>query len=174
MAAASRASIARAVAWNLAGLATWVPVIAWFNLHVAELTTVNGPSMYPLFNAEKDSTLTRDVALNWKWKAQDDLERGMVVALRSPVHPEVVSVKRIIAMEGELVQTRAPFPTATIQVPEGHVWVEGDGPLGSSLDSNTYGPVSKRLITGKITHMVFPFRKFGAIDWRERAIRPPR
>ena len=83
------------------------------------------------------------------------------------MHPEVVAVKRVIALEGDVVKTRAPYPVETVRIPQGHVWVEGDGPPGSSLDSNTYGPVSKRLLTGRITHIIYPFRKFGQIKWWE-------
>lgn len=78
----SQSGVARAVTYNLIGFATWVPVLAWFNLYVAELTFVDGPSMYPLMNSDKDSTLRRDVVLNWKWSPQDKLERGMIVTLR--------------------------------------------------------------------------------------------
>jgi inner membrane protease subunit 2 len=73
---------ARATALNLIGFATWIPVIAWFNLHVAEFTLVDGQSMYPLMNEDGDSTLRRDVVLNYKWSPQEGLERGMVVTLR--------------------------------------------------------------------------------------------
>ena len=75
-------STARTAALQLVGFATWIPVIAWFNLHVAELTLVDGPSMYPFMNADKDATLKRDVILNYKWAPQDGLERGMIVTLR--------------------------------------------------------------------------------------------
>ena len=86
---------------------------------------------------------------------------------RSPTHPEVIAVKRVVALEGDVIRTKAPYPVATVKIPEGHVWIEGDGPPGSSLDSNTYGPVSKRLLTGRITHIVYPFRKFGPVKWWE-------
>lgn len=175
------------------GWASWIPVMAWFNLHVAELTTVDGPSMYPFMNEDRDTTLRRDVVVNWKWSPQQNLQRGMVVTLRcaraalppplpvrsaekwrsrsltcrhrSPMHPEVVAVKRVVALEGDVVTTKPPYPFATVRVPTGHVWVEGDGPSGSSLDSNTYGPVSKRLLTGRVTHVLYPLRKFGAVRW---------
>ena len=52
-------------------------------------------------------------------------------------------VKRIVALEGDVVATRAPYPFTSETVPLGHVWVEGEHPEGRmSLDSNTYGPVS--------------------------------
>lgn len=182
--AAGQAGVARAVTLNLVGIATWIPVIAWFNLYVAELTFVDGPSMYPLMNADRDSTLRQDVVLNWKRAPQDELARGIIVTLRcvcltmdqgaeltresrSPVHPDVVAVKRVVALEGDIIRTKSPYPVSKVKVPAGHVWVEGDGPPGSSLDSNTYGPVSKRLLTGKVTHVVYPFNKFGPINWRD-------
>jgi inner membrane protease subunit 2 len=79
---AYRPGVAMNVALNLAGWATWIPVIAMFNLYVADLTIVNGPSMSPLMNTDRDSTLRRDVVLNWKWQPRADLERGMIVTLR--------------------------------------------------------------------------------------------
>ncbi|KOS22852.1 Mitochondrial inner membrane protease subunit 2 [Escovopsis weberi] len=160
-------SLAKKTALNLLGFATWIPVIAWFNLHVAELTVVDGPSMYPFMNSDRDSTLRRDVVLNYKWSPQENLQRGMVVTLRSPLHPEVVAVKRVIALEGDVVKTKTPYPVSTVRIPQGHVWVEGDGPPGTSLDSNTYGPVSARLLTGRVTHIVYPFKKFGPVRWWE-------
>lgn len=75
-------SFIRSTAFKLFGFATWIPIIAMFNLHVAELTFVDGNSMYPLMNDEKDSTLRRDMILNWKWSPQENLERGVVVTLR--------------------------------------------------------------------------------------------
>lgn len=48
-------------------------------------------------------------------------------------------------------------------VPQGHVWVEGDGPRDKSLDSNTFGPVSANMITGKLVWHISPWRKFGPI-----------
>lgn len=86
---------------------------------------------------------------------------------RSPFHPEVIAVKRVVALEGDVIKTKKPYPVPTVRIPQGHVWVEGDGPPGSSLDSNTYGPISKRLLTGRVTHIVYPLKKFGPVQWWE-------
>ncbi|KAG6224219.1 hypothetical protein E4U34_000477 [Claviceps purpurea] len=86
---------------------------------------------------------------------------------RSPTNPENEVVKRVVALEGDVIKTKHPYPIATVRIPENHVWVEGDGAPGSSLDSNTYGPVSKRLLTGRVTHFVLPLSKLGPVRWWE-------
>ncbi len=67
---------------RIARYASWIPVLGIFNAHVAELTSISGPSMYPLLNTDKDGTLRRDVVVNVKFGAERDLQRGMVVTLR--------------------------------------------------------------------------------------------
>lgn len=71
-------------------------------------------------------------------------------------------MKRIIGLEGDTVRTKKPYPFAEEKVPQGHIWVEGDGE--KTLDSNTYGPISRSLIIGKAVYMLLPFRKFGQIQ----------
>jgi len=84
------------------------------------------------------------------------------------MHPDKLAIKRVIALEGDRVYTRSPYPFPIAEVPEGHVWVEGDGGGGrKSLDSNTYGPISKSLITGRITHVLWPRSSFGPVHWWE-------
>lgn len=65
------------------------------------------------------------------------------------------------------MHTRPPYPFRTIKVPPGHLWVEGDGGEGRSLDSNTYGPISVRLVTGRITHVLWPWHRAGRVRWWE-------
>ncbi|PNH58992.1 hypothetical protein VD0002_g8547 [Verticillium dahliae] len=132
---------------RLLGYATWIPVVIMFNNYVAEIHNVHGPSMYPFFNEDYNSSLLQDKVLTWKWWPQYDLERGMIVTFRSPNNPEAISIKRIIAVEGDVVRTKAPYPEPVARVPQGHIWVEGDG--DKTIDSNTYGPVPMSLVTGK-------------------------
>jgi inner membrane protease subunit 2 len=92
----------------------------------------------------------------------------MVLYHRSPYHPEVLSIKRIIALEGDTVYTRAPYPYPTAVVPLNHVWVEGDNKDGNkTLDSNHYGPIAMPLIVGKVAYVLWPWNSFGSIPWWE-------
>jgi inner membrane protease subunit 2 len=87
---------------------------------------------------------------------------------RSPNHPNVLAVKRIIAIEGDRVFSRAPYPAPIADIPAGHVWVEGDNRDGNkSLDSNHYGPIPTNLIQGKVTHVLRPWASSGPIKWAE-------
>jgi inner membrane protease subunit 2 len=88
---------------------------------------------------------------------------------RNPNDPNKITVKRIVGLEGDVVKTKPPYPYQHVIVPEGHVWVEGDGEL--SKDSNYYGPISARLITGKITHILSPWDRAGRVRWWEHPLR---
>ncbi|KAK1699791.1 peptidase S24/S26A/S26B/S26C [Colletotrichum godetiae] len=152
---------------RLLGLATWIPVVITFNDHVATITSISGGSMYPYYNEDRNTTMANDMVLNWRWKPSYGLQRGMIVTFRSPFHPETVAIKRVVALEGEYVTTRAPYPERVVRVPQGHIWVEGDGPQDQTLDSNTYGPISMALVTGKCVWNIWPWRKFGRVRWEE-------
>ena len=79
-------------------------------------------------------------------------------------------MKRIIALEGDTVYTKPPYPFPKQIVPVGHVWIEGDHPeAGKNYDSNWYGPVSTSLIVGKIGGVCWPLKRAGKIraqDWK--------
>ena len=51
-------------------------------------------------------------------------------------------------------------------VPFNHVWLEGDADdPKKTLDSNTYGPVSISLITGRVTAVLWP--RLRALQWSD-------
>ena len=114
-----------------------------------EIASVKGPSMSPTLSPAFHETGARDLVLLSKWtlKWNAKLERGQIVGFRPPHNPDKVSIKRIIALEGDIVfpQVRqAPsqrYPEQEVVVPKGHVWVEGDN-WRLTKDSNDYGPVS--------------------------------
>ena len=79
-----------------------------------------------------------------------------------------MAVKRVIAVEGDQVISRAPYPYSVADVPAGHIWVEGDiRNRHKTLDSNYYGPISVGLVTGKVNYILSPWRNHGPIRWWE-------
>ena len=117
-------------------------------------------------SAKADMT-TSDVVLVWKWDPHRAPKRGEVIAFWSPKDPERMIVKRVIAVEGDFVRRRDGFSssgddpikrtvtgafgevvgileTGWQQIPQGHIWVEGDHGEEQgrwTWDSNAYGPV---------------------------------
>lgn len=95
---------------------------------------------------------------------------------RSPLDPDKMAVKRIVGVEGDVIRPRPGSQhqaVGPVRVPKGHIWVEGDaGSDRESLDSNSYGPISARLVTGRLTHILYPFKKFGKVRWWEHPLRP--
>ncbi|RYG51458.1 hypothetical protein EON66_10730 [archaeon] len=62
-----------------------------------------------------------------------------------------------------LTIARARVCTCRLQVPDGHIWIEGDNPQ-NSLDSRTYGPIPAAAVTGRVVATVWP-------PWRARRLR---
>lgn len=67
------------------------------------------------------------------------------VCNRSPVHPNEYIVRRITAIEGDLVKMdRHPDalrPPGLMRVPMGHCWVRTDQDVSGATDSGIFGPV---------------------------------
>ncbi|KAL4944507.1 hypothetical protein BDV06DRAFT_220242 [Aspergillus oleicola] len=164
---------------TLGVLAPIIPIGLFFSQHVAQILWVNGPSMTPYLNEEYETMHTkRDVVLvnmwpfggaGWglPWKERERrIERGMVVLFRSPGNPHHVAIKRIIGLPGDRITTREPCLKDSQIVPFNHVWVEGDAAdPKKSLDSNTYGPVSVSLISGRVVAVLWP--RFRWVEWRD-------
>lgn len=85
---------------------------------------------------------------------------------RSPANPSNLAIKRIIGLPGDRITTRDPYPKPTQIVPFNHVWVEGDAEdPRKSLDSNTYGPISVNLITGRVEAVLWPRMRW--LKWED-------
>lgn len=74
-------------------------------------------------------------------------------------------VKRIIAVEGDVVITKPPYPLDRENVPAGYIWVEGEE--GKSWDSNYFGPVPMGLVVGKLVMVVWPLRRRCWTRWQD-------
>ncbi|KAG6829332.1 hypothetical protein H0H92_004935 [Tricholoma furcatifolium] len=89
--------------------------------------------------------------------------KGDIVAVRSPENPNHKLVKRIVAMEGEVVHTLPPYPDPVVKIPQGHhppIPFAGDEPFFSD-DSNLFGPIPMALIESKLIWILWPPSRFG-------------
>ncbi|KAE8138493.1 peptidase S24/S26A/S26B/S26C [Aspergillus pseudotamarii] len=160
-------------------LAPIVPIGLFFSEHVLGVMWVSGPSMTPYLNEDYEQMHTkRDMVLvnmwpwggaGWPWERTRRLERGMVVTFRSPANPGHIAIKRVVGLPGDRITTRDPCMKPSQIVPFNHVWLEGDAADPKrSLDSNTYGPVSISLITGRVMAVMYPrFRMLKWTDWEQ-------
>ncbi|KAJ8262267.1 hypothetical protein GJAV_G00164490 [Gymnothorax javanicus] len=93
------------------------------------------------------------------------------INLRSPKNPQQKIIKRVIALEGDLIRTKG-YKNRYVKVPDGHFWIEGDH-HGHSLDSNSFGPVSLGLVHGKASHIIWPPNRWQRITPQLPANRAP-
>lgn len=80
----------------------------------------------------------------------------------SPKNPEQKIIKRVIALEGDIVKTMG-HKNRYVKVPRGHIWVEGDH-HGHSFDSNSFGPVSLGLLHAHATHILWPPERWQKLE----------
>uniref|UniRef100_V5GP93 Peptidase S26 domain-containing protein n=2 Tax=Kalmanozyma brasiliensis (strain GHG001) TaxID=1365824 RepID=V5GP93_KALBG len=140
--------------------------------------------MSPTFNPAPQSNRSDLVLLNRTVTYKHaELAVGDIVTLISPLDPRLLLTKRVIALPGDSVRVWVPGGRwRRIQVPPGHVWVEGDAavdilpgslervangesaPAGwrnKSRDSREFGPVPMGLITSRIEAVVWPPERWG-------------
>ncbi|KAJ6604369.1 peptidase S24/S26A/S26B/S26C [Mycena vulgaris] len=126
-----------------------------FLSYVGTVSTMSGPSMLPtLANAG-------EIVIENRWSRfnLDNLQRGDLITLYSPLDRTRVICKRVIGLPGDVVcvdPTGQYAPsTEHVLVPEGHIWIIGDN-AAYSRDSRQYGPVSMGLIRGSLYARVDP------------------
>ncbi|RMX99045.1 hypothetical protein D0868_09746 [Hortaea werneckii] len=162
----------------------WVFGTATFVVdNVFQCTSVTGGSMEPTLSPQDNTTGQKDYVLWNKWEIESKIRRGDIVLFSLPGRPDDHGTKRVIATEGDTVildPRRRPkddasgrdLPESTgwdmymrrVEIPPGHVWVEGDN-WRKTRDSNWYGPISKSLIQGKATAVVWPWDRSGSKPW---------
>lgn len=172
------------------GVYLFISVSSWVLLKDAfcDITAISGQSMAPTLSPAFASTGATDAVLWRKEQPTRNLRRGDVVLFSTPHKPEGMATKRVIALGGDTVQLdprRRPADSQNgraseagkrwdmmyaqnggkVEVPQGHVWVEGDN-WRMTHDSNAYGPISRSLITGKAVSLVRPLRQFGQTPWK--------
>lgn len=130
---------------------SFIPVLYVINTHVVSTSVVTGHSMTPTFN----SVSQRTWVLIWKWRVKSSIDVNDVIFLTSPIDATQLYTKRVKAVANQLVHPRYPDQRRKVLIPQGHIWVEGDNI--HSIDSNTYGPISRGLVVGKVVFSLWPF-----------------
>ncbi|EGC35415.1 hypothetical protein DICPUDRAFT_78858 [Dictyostelium purpureum] len=108
--------------------------------YILDFTYCQGSSMQPTINSGAVlliNRLTRDFQVN-----------DLVTAI-SPTTGDYNICKRIKFVEGDTILFHSDTGTVLFTIPKGYVWIEGDNP-STSKDSRSYGPIPKRLLTGKV------------------------
>lgn len=161
---------------------TAVVIAVLIKSFIFNTTYVLGNSMHPTLH-EKDRLFANKVSLYFQGP-----ERGKVVVLEAPDVPKKDYIKRVIGVEGDLVEIKdgnvyvngsmieedyiAPdsythvYEEDTWKVPEGEVFVLGDNrEEGASKDSRYFGTVSLKTIKGITGFRYFPLNdRFGKIN----------
>ncbi|XP_016075941.1 PREDICTED: mitochondrial inner membrane protease subunit 2-like [Miniopterus natalensis] len=112
--------------------------------------------LWACFSREPLLFCTRRLNLRTGWWPVPEvtLKGARGQCLRSPKNPGQKIIKRVIALEGDIVKTMG-HKNRYVKVPRGHIWVEGDH-HGHSFDSNSFGPVSLGLLHAHATHILWP------------------
>lgn len=139
------------------------------------LINVDGGSMTPTFNPDYWSGRNwhSDIVFVNRWAiTRGSYRRGDVVTMwyvllmvegrvltaRSPDSPSQLVIKRIVALEGDIVTPLPPSRPRPVKIPEGYAWIEGDARDPSKTrDSNRYGPVPLGLIDGRVEYILWPW-----------------
>ncbi|CCL98972.1 uncharacterized protein FIBRA_00980 [Fibroporia radiculosa] len=127
------------------------------HLFVEHVGWVAGPSMLPTMSVTGESVLENRMV------SPENLQRGDLVTITSPLNPTRIVCKRILGLPGDVIcvdptGTLAPS-TEHVLVPKNHIWLSGDN-AAFSRDSRTYGPVSMALVRGRLVARVWPPSKF--------------
>lgn len=141
--------------WHTAAkVALWLPVGVTVNALGVSVASVKGRSMQPTLNDGLTQDVVRDRVLLDKFSihVRHRYKRGDVVVLQSPEVPGQYLIKRLVALEGDVVTDRRGGHR---MVPVGKCWVEGDNPTFSD-DSDSFGPLPLALIDSRVAAVVWP------------------
>jgi signal peptidase I len=147
---------------------------------IVQVYQVEGPSMEPtLYTGER--LLVNKLVYRFRNPAP-----GEIVVLKDPQRPNRELIKRVIAVEGEVVEVRKgvvyingqplrePYINTVgnrqddmkpLTVPKGYIFVMGDN-RGWSYDSRNMGPVPVQKVDGKAFFLFWPLSQFnhGPLD----------
>ncbi|KAK6747686.1 hypothetical protein RB195_000716 [Necator americanus] len=133
-------------------LATGACVAATMFDVIGHPAVVTGASMSPTLEGSDARWWHRDLVWLTPWGVQKP-HTGDVITFVSPREPDKVHIKRVTAVEGDIV--RPKHRNELLLVPKGCCWMESDNPVNAN-DSNIYGPVSRGLMKNRATHVIWP------------------
>jgi len=115
---------------------------------------VDGISMQPTLNPNAVVDL---VFLSYLPVHFDTIKRGDVIVAISPIKPNETLIKRVIGIEGDIVESKKNQNCSIIRkvVPKGYYWIEGDH-KGHTYDSTSFGPISRGLVIAKVPAIIWP------------------
>uniref|UniRef100_A0A673GJC4 Mitochondrial inner membrane protease subunit 2 n=1 Tax=Sinocyclocheilus rhinocerous TaxID=307959 RepID=A0A673GJC4_9TELE len=129
----------------VSGFFVAVPVTVTVLDRLAYVARVEGASMQPSLNPDGESS--PDVVLLNRWSVRNyQVHRGDIVS--------VLSQNPLLTLG---------YKNRYVRVPDGHLWIEGDH-HGHSFDSNTFGPVSRGLVHGRASHIIWPPSRWQRIE----------
>ena len=138
-----------------------IPVSVTFLDNVGSVARVHGSSMWPTLNGERSSNPDY-IWLNSFATRNFTVERGDIVAFTSPSDPNRVLIKRVVGLEGDVVQSSSTRFNH-VRLRQGFVWMEGDN-KDKSMDSNTFGPIPRGLVLGKASLVIWPPARFRRLN----------
>ncbi|KAK0549530.1 Mitochondrial inner membrane protease subunit 2 [Tilletia horrida] len=91
------------------------PFVIIFEHDLYSISTIEGssmsPTLNPTFRSQTQSGFADHVVLNrWIVKWKGGIKRGDIVYFNDPTYPDEIMVKRVIALEGDIVRVRAQDP----------------------------------------------------------------
>lgn len=154
-------------------------VIVLSYIFVGQLLEVSGDSMFPTFH-DKEQMVAEKLSIKYK-----DPQRGEVMIFQHPTQKEVLIIKRVIGMPGEILTIKdgavyingnllnEPYLKSDIST-EGNVYIKegidfripenayvmlGDN-RNKSTDSRYWGPIKKEDMVGRSLFVYYPLSNF--------------
>jgi len=89
---------------------------------------------------------------------------ALTILLVSPLDPYDYVIKRLVAVEGDVIVGSTFSRHRPVALGAGSCWVEGDNRKNSIDSFSSYGPIPSGLVFGKATHVIWPPSKWQRLE----------